>query len=315
MNNDELVSVIIPVYNVEEYIEKCLNSVVNQTYKKIEIIIIDDGTQDGAGKICDDYAKKDNRIKVIHQNNRGLSAARNVGIDKAKGKYIAFIDSDDYVNEKYIELLLADIVENNADISVCGYNDVTPAKKLRTGEESCCYLLSKQLDLDIVAWNKIYRRDLFIENDIRYPEGRLHEDNLTTYKLYSRARKVSYISESLYNYVIREGSITTSDKKRTRQLIEKEKAAKEAALYLDNSSEKLKNAASYSLLLSWFRFIDCSLANMIDVSYYERYRKLVLSKSNIYKKNLFLTKKMRGYLFLLKPFGGLPYKIFRKIKK
>ena len=115
---EELISVVVPVYNVEKYIDKCINSIINQTYKNLEIILVDDGSPDNCGNICDEYAKKDNRIIVIHKENGGLSDARNTGIEVSKGKYITFIDSDDYISDNYVSFLYNLIIEYKADISI-----------------------------------------------------------------------------------------------------------------------------------------------------------------------------------------------------
>ena len=118
---DKLVSIVVPVYNVDKYLDKCVNSIINQKYKNLEIILVDDGSTDESGKKCDLWAEKDNRIRVIHKENGGLSDARNVGIDNSKGYYISFIDSDDFIENDMIEVLLKEIKENNCDISICGY--------------------------------------------------------------------------------------------------------------------------------------------------------------------------------------------------
>lgn len=131
----ELISIIIPIYNTDKYINRCLQSVIAQTYKKIEIILIDDGSTDKSFEICKKYSNQDSRIRLIHQNNRGSSATRNRGIKEATGKMITFIDSDDWINEKYIETLYYNMIYNKAQLSVCGYQRVAEEKKVVTKEE------------------------------------------------------------------------------------------------------------------------------------------------------------------------------------
>ena len=121
---EELISVVVPVYNVEKYIDKCINSIINQTYKNLEIILVDDGSPDNCGNICDEYAKKDNRIIVIHKENGGVSSARNIGIKNAKGKWITFVDSDDWIENDYVEKLSKIGIQNKAEVVLCGYNRI-----------------------------------------------------------------------------------------------------------------------------------------------------------------------------------------------
>lgn len=178
MDSQELISVIIPIYNVEKYLKKCIDSIINQTYKNLEIILVDDGSPDNCGKICDEYAKKDQRIRVIHKKNGGLSDARNAGIDIAKGKYIAFVDSDDYVEKEYIEIMYKELKKNNVKIVQCGINKISDNEEIidnygylkdelinsqRIMEEK----YTKYPISNVVAWNKLYDIDLF--KNIRYP--------------------------------------------------------------------------------------------------------------------------------------------------
>ena len=178
MEND-LISIIIPVYNVEKYINKCLESVINQTYRNLEIILVDDGSEDKSGKICEEISIKDNRIRVIHKENGGLSDARNIGLDNSNGEYIAFIDSDDFIERDMIEFLYYNINKYDADISICS--------NYIFDEEECIDNSTKEIKvynrLEILkevlldekirsyAWNKMYKRDLFY--NIIFPKGRV----------------------------------------------------------------------------------------------------------------------------------------------
>lgn len=217
--NNELISVVVPIYNVEKYLKRCISSILNQTYKSLEIILVDDGSPDNCGEICDYYSKIDNRVCVIHQKNKGLSEARNRGIKEATGKYIMFIDSDDYIEENMIEVLYTNLLKYNADISSCGHNDIYDEKNKRRKEIDEKKLILTSQDalqvflfttiVDVVAWNKLYKIELF--NNIKYEVGKLFEDHLTTYKLIDVANKVVYTNLPLYNYCKRNNSIGGSE--------------------------------------------------------------------------------------------------------
>ena len=218
-----MISVVIPIYNVEKYIDKCINSVLNQSYRNLEIILVDDGSPDRCGEICDNYAKNDARIKVIHKENGGLSDARNKGIECANGKYIAFIDSDDFIHPQMFEILYHNIVLEDADISVCNFLEVqdgddttVPYLNIRNIDREVyigSYIM-EQLEYHnistVVAWNKIYRMELFQE--IRYPKGKLHEDEFVIHRILHCCRKSVYTTEKLYYYLQRKGSITDTVK-------------------------------------------------------------------------------------------------------
>ncbi len=213
----DVISVIVPIYNVEKYLVRCLQSIIKQTYQNLEIILVDDGSTDTSGKLCDKFAEKDSRIIVIHKKNGGLSDARNVGIDKSSGSYLVFVDSDDWIDPDMISILYNVAQKNNSDIIECSYRNIYKDHIL---EETNCnaeiingdYVTALEGMLDWryfkpVAWNKLYKRNVI--KDIRYPVGRLHEDEFTTYKYFYNAKKVSYIDVSKYNYDrTREDSIT-----------------------------------------------------------------------------------------------------------
>ena len=216
MNND-LISIIVPVYNVEKYIVRCLESILSQTYKNIEVIIVNDGSVDKSGEICERYAKKDNRIKLINKSNGGLSDARNKGIDQANGIYITFVDSDDYISQNYVEILYKLIKENNADISICDkyeiYKDnmnVRSETKIIENVYNSKEVITKLLygySYYVSAWAKMYKKELF--NNIRFPYGKLYEDIGTTYLTYLNSTKIAVTNQKLYYYIIRTNSITS----------------------------------------------------------------------------------------------------------
>lgn len=206
----KVISVIVPVYKVEEYIQECLDSILSQSFIDFELILVDDGSPDRCGAICDEYAKRDNRIKVIHQKNGGLSAARNAGLDIAEGEYISFIDSDDIVSSNMLEHLFKSIVKHHADICLCsflnfeniseiGYKlNVPISEENMSGLEACGNLSGPDFGTYVIACAKLYKKTLF--EGIRFPVGRTHEDTATTYKLYYKAEKVVYLQEPLYFY-------------------------------------------------------------------------------------------------------------------
>lgn len=211
-----LITVIVPVYKVEPYLQKCVDSIINQTYTNLEIILIDDGSPDRCPIICDEYAQKDNRIKVIHQKNSGLAQVRNIGIDNAQGEYITFIDSDDFVTPNYVELLYKGLNKFNAEMSIASLYIYREDAKFEMPTESDAFFeISKEKCIEqytsiktnpfISAWNKLYKRELF--SSIRYPNGKLYEDAFTTYKLIDKAKKIVFTPSKLYFYRINPQSI------------------------------------------------------------------------------------------------------------
>lgn len=212
------ISIIIPVYNVKEYLDKCIQSVVLQTYRNIEIIIVDDGSNDGSELICDEWGKKDNRIRVFHKKNGGLADARNFGLMKAKGEFVGFIDSDDYIKSDMYETLLA-AMEEEVDIACCGtvivypdkfgrkpdIYDKAPQKLVMNNIEAMKELLMIRY-LSFSACDKLFRRNLF--DNIVFPIGKISEDLPTIYHIVKKSRYVVNIGESKYFYFYREGSLS-----------------------------------------------------------------------------------------------------------
>lgn len=213
---ENLVSVIVPIYKVEAYLKNCVDSIIRQTYSVLEIILVDDGSPDKCGQICDDYAAQDKRVRVIHKKNGGLSDARNVGIDVAKGKYITFIDSDDYVAEDYVEVLLKSMLSEKADISICRLKatsklneDLKWKKNDSVAVYSSIEALEKMLyarELSTSACGRLFRIELF--EKVRFPLGKYSEDLFTIYKTMLNANKIVSIGREAYFYYTRPGSIT-----------------------------------------------------------------------------------------------------------
>lgn len=217
---DKIISVIVPIYNVEKYLIRCISSIMEQTYQELEIILVDDGSPDNCGQICDEYATKDNRIKVIHKKNGGLSSARNAGLDIATGQYISFIDSDDYIEIDMYEKMFNYLNKHEADIVICEVNDVDEEnnildkKVIYTSKEpevmNSTEVMRRYLMGEWTAsWDKLYKRDLF--NKIRFPEGKINEDVAIMLHVFEQTETVVYIKDTLYNYRQRANSITTSN--------------------------------------------------------------------------------------------------------
>lgn len=217
-----LISVIVPCYNVEKYLRECVNSILAQTYENLEIILVDDGSKDSTGEIINGYVKEYRNIKGIMKLNGGLSSARNDGIDKAKGEYIAFVDSDDWLDESYIEDLYKCLVKYNAKVAVCGYTMEDEKKreiifkqeKLVSSVKVCKVLgdiYHSENVLYTVAWNKLYHRSIF--KKIRFAKGRIHEDVFAAHRVIQQVDNVAVCNRTLYHYRIRQDSITAKENK------------------------------------------------------------------------------------------------------
>lgn len=216
MKSNQLISVIIPIFNLEEYIEECLQSVVSQTYKNLEIILVDDGSKDRSGEICDEWEKKDERIIVIHKENGGISSARNVALDIFKGEYLCFVDGDDTIDEKYVELLYKNIEDNDSQMSLCRYYrwDFHSATYIYSDfDNSITKCLDWRSFMKMVyennfyatCWGKMFKRNLF--DSIRYPIGKTHEDSSVILDIAIKCNRISRIDNALYFYRMRSDSI------------------------------------------------------------------------------------------------------------
>ena len=219
MDSNTLISVIVPVYNVEKLLPKCLDSILAQTHKELEIILVDDGTKDRGGLICDEYAARDSRIRVIHKENGGLSSARNAGLDIARGEYIGFVDSDDWIEPKMYETMLALAEKYSVKMVCAGRYDVSERtgervkglcperEEVVSGEELAGRIFLWE-GLDSAAWDKLYHRTLWQTR--RYPHGRVNEDIPVTYQVALEAGNIALCPMPFYNYYHRAGSITTA---------------------------------------------------------------------------------------------------------
>lgn len=309
----QLVSVIVPVYNVNQYLVKCLESIINQIYENLEIILVDDGSTDNSGIICDEYSKKDKRIKVIHKENGGLSDARNAGIEIAKGEYLTFIDSDDFIAEDYIEYLYNLLKKYNAEVSVCCkinfYENEEIDKVLNTerimmftGQEAMENLFY-QKEITPSAWAKLYSREIFKE--IRYPKGKIYEDLGTTYKVFFEAKKVVWSSAQKYFYLQRQNSIMR--KKFSASNFDRIEMSQNILEFVDMQCRNLHQAASVRFFISNIQVLrelplkNIEYRDMIKQIKYniKRYRKIVLFDGQAKK----ITRVIAFFTFL--PIGFL----------
>lgn len=224
------ISMIVPVYQVEKYIAQCIESVINQTFHDFELILIDDGSKDNSGKICDSYAEKDNRIRVIHTENKGAAAARNMGLEQASGRYITFLDGDDYLAENMLERLYEVIDGSEYDVVVCDFLNLLPDEKENfivhlqdmeiNGREVLTHWKNrKNYGVWTVVWNKIYKRNI-LEN-IRFPEGKYFEDEFFSDQLYLKCKNIRVIPEILcFHRVLRNSTMNTHETRNYLDLID-----------------------------------------------------------------------------------------------
>ncbi|MFR1065186.1 MAG: hypothetical protein DBY41_05425 [Clostridium sp.] len=252
------ISVIVPIYNVEQYLDKCVESLVNQTYKNLEIILVDDGTKDKSGEMADLWSIKDERIKVIHKENGGLSDARNAGMKIATGEYITFVDSDDWINYKMYAILINNLEKYNADISVCAVKkvykeDVVNEKQVVNKEEICVFTSEEALEnlldegiLKQTVWNKLYKREVI--DGIYFEFGKIHEDEFWTYQIFGKCEKIVYTVEQLYYYLQRSGSIM--DKPFSMSRLDALEARNNRLNYIKQKFPKLEIKAKKSLFFS-----------------------------------------------------------------
>jgi len=309
-----LVSIIVPVYNVENYLARCIDSILKQSYNNLQIILVDDGSIDKSAVICDKYADRDSRILVIHKTNGGVSEARNIGIDNAKGDYICFIDSDDFVCETYVEDLLSVALKYNADISMClfekgnkdRFNDFTKENQVNimvlTNLDALEKLYDKVLNVNmVVLWNKLYSTKLF--DNIRFPVGKLHEDEFIIPKLLLRSNKI-IINKYNYYYFQSPNSIMRSDFKISR--LDAIEAYEERIILLrQNNLGKLANKAFnvyIYLLITYICILDSSKNKKYREINVELMKKLKAKGKKAFTLNEVSIKlKMQMLIFYLSP--------------
>lgn len=294
------ISIIVPIYNVEKYINKCIDSILAQTFKEFELILVDDGSTDKSGFISDGYVKKDSRVKVIHKQNGGLSSARNKGIENSCGEYLAFIDSDDYIHPKMFEILYTNTILYDSDISMCDYKMVYENKyeidiikdykvKEYTKLEALNDLQGKYGIRFVVAWNKLYRKKLF--NILRYEEGRINEDEFIIHNLLYDSDKVIYINAKLYYYLQRENSITKS-KFNPQRLDLLDAYIERIYFYKSINERELVHKVEFTYSSAFFIFY-YKLKNEVDKpkKYLKKIKKVYISKLKAILRNPYYSKK------------------------
>lgn len=318
----EKISVIVPVYNVEKYLERCVDSILCQTYRNLEIILVDDGSKDNSPGICDSYCKKDKRVKVIHKKNGGLSSARNVGINESTGKYMAFVDSDDFLEKNMYEIMYNLMIENNCNIVTCSYKYVYDNGMIKKRckeniqKKYSFFDAIKEMNLfdrfDMSACTKLFKKELF--NDIRFPEGKLSEDYYIMYLLFEKAGEVYYISDPFYNYFQRINSITKSVNINNDFLL----AAQEQMIYLENKYPKeLKNIVRSAYVSANLTVYDFYLKNGVKCpnSVIKEFKNNIKQNYKYVKKSKMYGIKKRIQILLFKHSIYLYNVIFKFYKK
>lgn len=288
-----LVSIIIPVYNVKKYLPRCMESVLAQSLREFEVLLVDDGSTDGSGALCDEYARADERVQVFHQENGGLSQARNTGLAHAKGEYLTFVDSDDFLHPQFLMELVTLLRDTGAQVSVCRYLPVEegaePIEESQGPAQSPVCLSGRQAVEKIVlesrrfmitAWGKLYSAGL--AQWLRFPQGRLHEDEFVTYKVFFQAQKVAVSSKRYYYYLQRGGSIIRQSFQEKR--LDKLDALREAVSFFEQRGEQqLSRAAKKRYLLNvqiaWYR-VHAGMKNSRELQ-----RRLQREHGEFYREN------------------------------
>lgn len=269
----DLISVIVPVYRVEEYLDRCVQSLLDQSYENLEIILVDDGSPDNCPVMCDSWAEKDSRIRVIHKVNGGLSDARNVGLDIANGKWIAFVDSDDWVAPDYLSAMYDAVAETGAVLAACDlqmvYDETEAAVSEAPGALRVCTTEEALTDIicgegfRAVAWNKLYHRTLLAGE--RYPVGKHHEDEFFTYRILGKAQKLVFVQKALYFYLQRPGSIMGATSVKRLDCLD---AYLERLAYLADRFPRLYLRDKISFCMScvafYCQFQDCSNSDSVQ---------------------------------------------------
>lgn len=291
MKNRKLISVIVPIYKVEDFLDACIESLVNQTYSNLEIILVDDGSPDRCGEICDAWEKTDTRIRVIHKENGGLSDARNAGIRIANGSYIGFVDSDDVIHPRMYEILVDALEHMECEIACCNVtSDFQEESNAAAGNEPAYYwklpseLLKNRLTsmeaiesllrlerISVMVWNKLYKREVI--NQVWFPKGRYHEDEFWTYLVLDRAQNVAYIDAALYGYRLRPESITR--KKYTSRHLDHLDARVQRLEYMKKNHPQFVFLESCNLRFECIRAMQLCYIHMQDEELIECQKRIV----------------------------------------
>lgn len=283
------ISIIVPVYNVSKYIRKCLDTIINQTYTNLEIILIDDGSTDNSGKICDEYAKIDSRIKVIHKENGGISSARNAGIKSATGKYIGFVDSDDWIDLDMYNRLYNNLKNENAEISCCNRLLVYSNKQKEYGTSSYYEVMNSERAIELMctygyigvsAYTKLYEKKLF--KGTEFPTGKKSEDVFIMYKLFDKASTIVYDATPLYYYRQREGSITSA-KNINLDIID---ASKEMMVFVEKKYPKIKSVVENNYVYSIIGVYDTILKSKEKGTKIDELKKFIMAEVRKYYQEI-----------------------------
>lgn len=319
---NELISVIVPIYNVEQYLEKCVNSIINQTYKNLEIILVDDGATDNSGKLCDELAKLDNRIKVYHKENGGLSDARNYGVERATGGYIGFVDSDDYIDPEMYEKLYEAIKKENTDVAECNLKIIYPDRVELFTEKKYCSVCTKQeyleeyLKIEKVFGSACVRLiNSKIAKKINFPVGKLYEDTYYAYGLINVADSYVIMDAPYYNYLMRENSITNARfNPRIFDLIE---IVEEFHNTVYKNYPGLEEAADCRRMYAYFSVLNSILLeeNYRDNEYYSEILSYFKRNYISLLKNKYINRNRKLSVILIKLNIDLYRKVLMKYKK
>lgn len=298
------ISVIVPIYNVEKYLKKCIDSIINQTYSNLEIILVDDGSPDNCGKICDEYQVQDSRIKVIHKKNGGLSDARNAGIKEATGEIISFIDSDDFIDLDMYEYMLNEMQKENADIVICGTKiDFEKGKTNIKRAEERKILKSKDAlielnsfkSFDMAVWNKLYKKEII--EGIFFPVGKKSEDYFVMYQYFDRAKNILILPEAKYHYIQRANSISRG-KNITHDYIE---GSKQQKAFFDKKYPEISFVGNTAYAFSYIAIYNRYIKNKLKISknLKKKFKAEVKKYIKDIKRNPYIsnTKKFQAQIF------------------
>ncbi|WEV67736.1 glycosyltransferase [Bifidobacterium sp. ESL0769] len=319
-----LISVIIPVYNVKSYLASCIQSVREQTYRHLEIIIVDDGSTDGSGELCDLLALQDSRIKVVHKTNGGLASARNAGLDIAHGEYFGFVDSDDTITSQMYEFLLKAAEKDDCPLSVCQFRYVFPDGKtmVKTKDAQSCVFDFNQAIIemniyryfDMSACTKLFRADLF--SDLRFPVGKLSEDFFVMPQVLDKARRISFIAEACYNYYQRSGSISRG---KTANY-DFEEAARKQLEFLEAKHPDMAMVGHVAYASSVLTEYDQCITNHLkcEKERVRHFKRVVRSNMRFVMQSSYASpsKKLQIVIFVFSlPLYRLAFKVFKRIRR
>ena len=317
MKNPDI-SVIVPVYNVENYLEQCLNSILNQTFSNIEIICVNDGSKDSSRKILEEYKKRDYRIKIVDKENRGLSSARNAGLKYAQGEFISFIDSDDWIDKTMLEKLYKNITGLNTDIAICAVHQFDERKQIiddsnkyytleffdkSFDDRAFCYKDTKPflMDVCVMAWNKLYRKSLIDRCSAKFPEGLIFEDGPFFFSLFFKTQRVSIVRDFLYYYRInRNGSIVQKAGKKYIDIIDIAELMLAEINKIDDAQEIRELFCKKKAEDFIYRF------EHLKIKYKNKFAKKLKEKSSLTKEEYFPQSVLKGgFLYNYYLFQGL----------